>query len=123
MKMQNQKSRRSRALAILFFGICGLAGTGSALSAEAWATAAVSSVYPLANGSFVLTLTTSPPGCPSTSNPKYLYVVAGENGVTADGVKAMLATALTAAVAGKQLSVAFDDSSASCYVNRLSLIN
>jgi hypothetical protein len=123
MKLRDQISRRARVLAILLCGVGGLAGAGSALGAEAWGTDTVKSVYPLANGSFVLTLNTSPPGCPSTSNPKYLYVVAGENGVTADGVKAMLAVALTAAAAGKQLSVAFDDSSPSCYVNRLALVN
>ena len=123
MKMQKQALRCVRALGFLLSGLGGLLGAGSALGGEAWGVDTVKMVYPLANGSFVLILNTSPPSCPSAGNPKYLYVVAGENGVTADGVKAMLATALTAAAAGKQLQVAFDDSTVSCYVNRLALVN
>lgn len=105
----------------LVAGIALMAGTASA--AEAWGAGTVRSVYPLASGSFVITLATDPPGCPSASSPKYLYVVAGENGVTADGVKAMLAAALAAMAMDKTIHVAFDDSSVSCYVNRLSVSN
>ena len=104
--------------------LAGLASmTGTANAADAWATDTVNQVYPLGNGSFVIVLVNSPPACPNTNSPRYLYVVAGENGVTADGVKAMLATSLAAMAMGKQLQVNFSDSTASCYVNRLMVIN
>jgi hypothetical protein len=43
--------------------------------------------------------------------------------VNADGVKAMLATALTAHVTEKLIQLAFDGSTGNCYVNRLSIVN
>jgi len=79
------------------------------------------SVYPLADGSFVLIFTQSGSNCHSLNSPPYFYVTAGQNGVTADGVKAMLATALTAFSLGKTLAGAFDDSTPNCYVNRFSM--
>jgi hypothetical protein len=95
----------------------------SANGAEQWATSNVKFVYPLADGNFVLALHTDPSGCPASGNPKYLYVTVGQNGVTADGVKAMFATSLTAISTGKQLSIAFSDSTAACYVNRLVILD
>jgi len=121
MKMQIL-GLRPRALATMLLGIGSLLAAGSATGAESWGADFVKWVYPLANGSFVVTLNTDPPNCTANS-PKYLRVVAGENGVTADGVKAMLATALAALAAGKQLQVAFDDSTSNCYVNRLLIVN
>jgi hypothetical protein len=59
--------------------------------------------------------------CNNPNSPKYFYVVAGQHGVTADGVKAMLATALTAFTTGGTLSAAFDDATANCYINRFPL--
>lgn len=106
-------------IAAIAAGLCSM--TGTATAAEAWGTGTLLNVYPLSTGNFVITLATDPPGCPATASPKYLYVVAGENGVTADGVKAMLAAALTALATDKVVSVAFENSSVSCYVNRLSV--
>ncbi len=50
----------------------------------------------------------------ANSNPNHY-------GVNSDGVKAMLATALTAYALGKSLSFVFDDSTTNCYINRLSI--
>lgn len=113
--------RKTLVTACFAIGLASLMSTASA--AEAWGAGTITRVYPLANGAFVITLSVDPSGCPNTSSPKYLYVVAGENGVTADGVKAMLATSLAAAAMDKTVHVAFSDSSVSCYVNRLAMIN
>jgi hypothetical protein len=123
MKMQVRGLRHSRVLAILLLGIGSFAATGPAAGAESWGADQVRFVYPMANGSFVVTLNTDPPNCTAPSSPKYLWVAVGQNGVTAEGLKAMLATALAALAAGKQLQVAFDDSTTYCYVNRMLIIN
>jgi hypothetical protein len=95
-----------------------------AFAAEQWAEGYLMHVYPEADGSFILTFQgTQPGGCTNTANPKYFEVKAGQYGVNADGVKAMLATALTAHVSGKWVQLAFDDSSSNCYVNRLRIVN
>jgi hypothetical protein len=91
----------------------------SASAAEAWYQDNVKWVYPLPNGSFVVAFVNSPAACLNTGNPKYFHVSVGAYRVTSDGVKAMLATALTAFVAGKKVSVAFENASTSCDVNRL----
>jgi hypothetical protein len=103
-------------LAAASLAICGLAG-----AAENRYEDYLKTVYPLADGSFVVTFANSPAGCPNASNPKYFYVQVGSHGVTADGAKAMLATALTAITAGKKLAVVFDDASNYCDVNRMTL--
>ena len=76
-------------------------------------------VYPLANGDFIVIFASSPATCTNGNNPKYLYVQVGHNGVTVDGVKAMLAVALTAFSTGKRLTVMFDDTTYSCDINRM----
>lgn len=106
------------AACLMSMGLPGVAG-----AAEVWGTGELRYVYPMANGSFVITLVTDPAACPVSTSPKYLWVSPGENGVTSDGVKAMLATALTALAAGKQLQIAFSDSTTYCYVNRLLIVN
>jgi hypothetical protein len=45
--------------------------------------------------------------------------MAGQNGVTAEGVKAMLATSLLAYALQKPLQINYDDATSSCFVNRL----
>jgi hypothetical protein len=99
-----------------------LLGLGAPLAmAEGWHQDFVKTVYPLSNGNFVVIFVSSPSSCPNANNPKYFYVQVGNNGVTSDGAKAMLATALTAFTTGRKLTVAFDDASASCDVNRMSV--
>ena len=112
-----------RALTFLLLALGGLSATNSASAAEIWASDIVKYVYPLSDGNFIISLTTNPPACQSTANPKYLYVAVGSNGVTADGAKAMLATTLTAYAMGKPLAVVFEDVTGNCYVNRVLLAN
>lgn len=94
----------------------------AANAAESWHSGKITRVYPLANGSVVLSLDTDAPNCTNTSKPKYLFVQAGQNGMTADGVRNLLAVALAAASQGKSVSINFDDSTNSCFVNRLMTI-
>jgi len=76
-------------------------------------------VYPMNDGSFSVGVSTILPVCYSSGSGVYLSVTPGQNAVTADGAKSMLATVLTAFALGKSISVAYDDSTANCYVNRL----
>src|SRR5262245_32596258 len=77
-------------------------------------------VYPLANGDFVLGFDVDAPQC-SAPSPKYMYAAVGQNGMTAEGAKKLYAAALTGFAAGRLVSIAYDDSSAYCYINRLSV--
>lgn len=98
-----------------------MAASSASFAATQYFQGSVQSVYPQGDGSFILTFTQNSPACSSQSNPQYFSVAAGQFGVTSDGVKAMLATALTAFATGRSLSFAFDDSTSNCYINRLSV--
>jgi hypothetical protein len=100
-------------------GILLAAGTAETNAAESWYQDNVKTVYPLQSGDFVVTFVNSPAACLNGSNPKYFHVQVGTYGVTIDGARAMLATALTAFIAGKRLTVVFNDASTSCEVNRM----
>ena len=81
----------------------------------------VAFVYPLSDGSFIVGFTQPSAAC--TDPFHYFRVFPGQNGVTPDGVKTMLATSLLAfAMApAKTLSVVFDETTANCYINRMSI--
>jgi hypothetical protein len=113
----NSKNLTSRVLV----GTLLATGVAETNAAEGWHQDNVKTVYPMSNGDFVVTFVNSPAACLNGSNPKYLYVQVGSNGVTIDGAKSMLATALAAFVAGKKLTVVFDDTSTSCNVNRMTI--
>ena len=98
-----------------------LAFAMSLQAAEAWHGGTLEFVYPLSNGDFVIGFDTSSSACTNPNSPKYMYVAVGQNGVDAEGATKMYAAALTALVAGKTLSVAFDTATTSCYVNRFSV--
>lgn len=57
--------------------------------------------------------------CSKANSPKFYYIASGQKNVTADGLRAMQAAALTAYAMGRQVSIAFDDATSCCYVNRL----
>jgi hypothetical protein len=91
-----------------------------AFSAPAGVISTVKTVYPQADGSFVIILVNDTSTC-SAPSPKYFFVTPGQNGVTVDGAKAILATTLTAFALGSSISLNFDDATPSCYVNRISI--
>ena len=79
----------------------------------------VTAVYPLADGSYYLSLTDDPGACTSSYTPKRLYVKVGSNSVTLDAAKQMYAALLTALTTDLLVYVVYDDTTANCYVNRL----
>jgi hypothetical protein len=117
------KKKKSLAGTAIAAGLFSIMVANSAGAAEGWATDTLRYVYPLSTGNFVIALNSNPAICPAVGDPKYFYVVAGENGVTVDGVKAMLASALAAMAMGKQIQIAFDNSTTNCYVNRFVVVN
>jgi len=92
----------------------------SAGAAATWHTAKITHVYPAGEGTHVvLRFDADSPACTNTNDSDYYYIYVGENGVTADGLKILLSTALAAAAAGKTVTINFDSASPNCYINRL----
>lgn len=100
-------------MGLLFLGI------QSAVAVERWHTAPIRWIYPQANGGFIITFTTESAHCTSTAVPKYYYVGQGYNGVSADGATKMYAAAMMAIAMGRQISIAFEDGTNDCAVNRI----
>jgi hypothetical protein len=121
--MDASKKKTGVSSAMIAAGCFSMMFAGGANAVEGWATDTLRYVYPLSTGNFVIALNSNPAICPAVGDPKYFYVVAGENGVTADGVKAMLASALAAMAMGKQIQIAFDNATTYCYVNRFVVVN
>ncbi len=86
-----------------------------------WHTSTVKAVYPLANGSFVLSFNTDSPSCSNSTSPKYYYVTVQENGMTQEGAEKIYSAALAAGMGGKEVQINFEDATSGCYVNRLYL--
>lgn len=91
-------------------------------AAEVWHTAYVTRVYPQPDGSVRLAFSSDHASCTNNSTPKWHFIVVGQNSVTADGLRAMHSIALTALAMERQVSIAFDDATASCYINRLQIL-
>lgn len=87
--------------------------------AERWLGSTIKWIYPQANGSVVLAFTVDSPDCTNGSTPKYYLLAVGAGGVTAEGLKNMLAVAIAAFGSGKPIAVAFDETTSSCTINRL----
>jgi hypothetical protein len=93
------------------------------LASEISFTSTLKFVYPLANGDFVLGFDADPASCTAAGSPKYVYVAVGQNGMTAAGSAKLFAGAMTALVTRQSVSIAFDDTTNYCYVNRLTVSN
>ncbi len=81
-------------------------------------------VYPHADGEIRLTVTNAAEGekcLPDPQGNRFLKIRQDQQGVTAQAVKNMLATALAAKVSKSEVSIYFEDSNSSCYVSRLSI--
>jgi hypothetical protein len=92
----------------------------SAFADNVWLHSTIKRVYPLADGSFVLIFNDPSPHC--TSVDSYHRVKADSNGMTAEGVKNLLAASLTAATAQKPVSINFETNTGSCFVNRMQVV-
>ena len=93
--------------------------TAIAQASTVWYQGPAQLVYPLNDGSFAIGVSTVLPVCSGSGSGVYMFVTPGQNSVTLDGAKNMLATVLTAFALGRPISVAYDDSTSNCYVNRL----
>jgi hypothetical protein len=87
--------------------------------ATTWYQGAVQLVYPLPDGSFAIGVPTILQTCSGSGSGSYVHVTPGQNTVTLDGAKAMLATVLTAFSMGRTLSISYDSSTSYCYVDGL----
>ena len=107
---------------IRMFGLgLSLVFAANAWAAQTWHVSTIRSVYPLANGTFILTFTTDSPHCTNANSPHYYLVAAGSGGVTADAARNMYALALTAAASSRSVTINFESSSTSCYINRMAV--
>src|SRR5690242_894182 len=92
-----------------------LAAAGPVCAATVWYQGSVQMIYPMNDGSFAIAVPSILPTCSGNgSGGVYLYVTPGQNGVVMDGLKNMLATLLTAFSTGRTISIAYDNSTASC---------
>jgi hypothetical protein len=97
---------------------------GNALGIEVNFTSIVKWVYPLSDGSFVLTFnTTDLTVCPGTVVPDYYHVITGQNGITVEGSKKIYSAAMLAFSLSKPVIVFFDNATTNCYVNRVIVTN
>ena len=90
--------------------------------AGTWHNSTIKSVYPLANGNFILTLAEDSQQCASTNTPHYYYVEVGEHSITAEAALKIYSAALTAAASGKSVDFYFDESSPKCNINRVRVL-
>jgi len=88
---------------------------------DAWHEAEIKTIYPLADGNFIIIFKVDSANCPATNNGKYHYVSDGAFGMTKEGVKNALSVALSAAAMGKTLKINFDTSNVKCSVNRMQI--
>lgn len=114
--MKNPRTR----IAILLLASYAL--PAAAQAAEVWHTASIRSVYPLSDGSFVLTFETNAPACSNPNPYKYHHITPTQNGMTEEGAKKVYAAALVAKAASLPVQINFDDSTNLCYVNRMWLL-
>ncbi len=84
-----------------------------------WFTSTVKTLYPYADGSFVIVFDNINEGC--TGKDKYHRVKAGQNGVSPAAIELMFSTVLSAGTLGKKLSVVYDASTSGCYINRMNI--
>ena len=120
MEYRSKRPRAAKLALICISSFLLLAPTAHA--AEAWHSSTIRSVYPLSDGNFVLIFDAQSAQCTNATSPKYHYVAVGQNGVTTDGIKALLATALAAAAQRLTVTIAFEGASSACYINRLSVL-
>ena len=113
-----------RALRILLlFGL--FVFTANSYAANTWTGYKhITKIETGASGGFLITFDTSiSSACSNSSSDDRLYIYANQNSVTADGLKALLATTLSAFNAGKEINVLYDNSSSRCYGTAITVSN
>ena len=87
--------------------------------AATWHSSYIRTIYPLANGNFVLIPETPNTQCSGIASNQYFYVQVGINGITEKGIDKIYAAVLAAHIAKKRVSYNFNEASSSCDINRL----
>jgi hypothetical protein len=118
---RNVNLRRLRAVAVAA-GLLSCVVARSVVATDVWHTSTVRTIYPHADGSVVVTFSTDSPSCTSANTPHYYYVAVGQNGVTAEALKNILAAFLSAAAQGRTVQFNFSDTTTACYINRALVI-
>lgn len=114
--------RMRRFLAGLLLSFAALVpGAGITFAADAVYTGPIRMLYPVADGTYVLIFNANMAACSGGTGYKYMYIRVGQNSVTTDGQKYIVATSMLAFATERAVSVVYDDSSSYCYVNRLSV--
>lgn len=90
----------------------------STWAADKWHGSQVKWIYPVSNGTFILTFKAESSACGNANSPKYHHVTVGENGITKEGADKIYALALSAAAQKQILNINFSDSTSNCFVNR-----
>jgi hypothetical protein len=110
-KEKVRMSFKSRIAVGVLFGMMLAAPT---LASPVWTAAGtISNIEVIEDGGFLIY--TSVALSASCTAAHAIYVEVNGNGVTADGVKALLATALAALSAGRNVQILYDDSTQFCY--------
>ena len=110
--------RQTLAATILFAGLAPVLQ-----AADVWHRSTLKAIYPLADGNYILSFTSDAPGCTSTNSPKYHYVFVNENGISEEASKKIYAASLLAYSLGQSVSIVYNDTTSSCFINRLYLSN
>lgn len=90
----------------------------SAHASEYLLTSQVLRVYPQSADTIILSFATDAAQCTSPATPKQQYIAVGQNGATADCLRTMQATAMTALSTGISPKVAFGDVTINCHVSQ-----
>ncbi|MBX2849125.1 MAG: hypothetical protein KTR16_12440 [Acidiferrobacterales bacterium] len=83
----------------------------------------INTVYPLADGNFILRLDQDHQGCLATQSPDYYRVSVGENDVNEEGANKLFSLAMAASLSGKKVNIYFQEGTEGCYINRIMLIS
>ena len=97
--------------------VCILLSAQAFSATNTWHTSEVQRVYPDSVGKVVIVFKNPSSQCSNSAN--YHSISLDNNGVTQDGLDKMFKTALAAGMSGIPLSIYFDSSSTSCYINRM----
>ena len=77
-------------------------------------------VRALENGGFMIqTANVVDSNCPGGG--RQFYAMAGQNWVTADGLKPLFSISLTSVTAAKKLNILYDDADPNCYIRNLEM--
>ncbi|MGC2031358.1 MAG: hypothetical protein WA642_15165 [Steroidobacteraceae bacterium] len=107
-----------RFLTRMMFAVCLLSPVVSQ-SAVVWSTCqtitAVDNYLAQSTSQLILVLSPGVSGCSNASATGAVSFEIGQDGITSSNVNYILATTLSAFVAGKRVMIAYDNSTAQCY--------